>query len=85
MRHSTIASKLTDDQQLVLNLRFLISDEYTAIKHYTEILAVTKNEAVRKTIANIMDEERIHVGELQKLLFSVSPGEEEQYKKGAAE
>lgn len=80
-----ISKASTSDVQLIINLRTIISDEYSAIEHYTKILEVTEDEAVRSTIQSIINEEKVHVGEVLKHLFRLCPEERELYKKGATE
>jgi len=42
----------------------------------------TNDQRVKKVLQHIADEERRHVGELQQLLFMLSPNEQQQVEQG---
>ena len=76
--------KLTDTEMLRA-LRFSIAAEFEAIQVYEQLAESIENEDVVKVLMDIADEERVHVGELQKVLLDLSPNEAEKYEEGADE
>ncbi|OGO83320.1 MAG: rubrerythrin family protein [Clostridiales bacterium GWC2_40_7] len=63
-------------------LRVDIAGELEAIIGYEAHALATNDERVRKVLYHIADEERRHVGELQQLLYMISPKEAEHMEKG---
>ena len=63
-------------------LRVDIAGELEAIIGYEAHALTTNDERVRKVLYHIADEERRHVGELQQLLYMISPREAEHTEKG---
>ncbi len=49
-------------------IRRAIEAEYDAINLYEQIAAATGDATVKKMMLDIADEEKVHVGELEKLL-----------------
>ena len=76
--------KLTNDE-LVRSIRFNIAAEYEAIQFYEEVIECTDNELVKTVLKDISDEERVHAGELMKLLVTLDPEEKKYYADGAKE
>lgn len=73
------------DRELTRALRDAIIAEEGAIKQYESVVDATENEQVKKTLQAISDEERVHVGELQKLLSILLPDETQKLEEGAKE
>lgn len=73
------------DRELTRAIRDAIIAEEGAIKQYETAADATDNEKVKKVLNEISDEERVHVGELQKLLNDLLPDEQELLDKGAEE
>jgi uncharacterized protein len=73
------------DRELTRALRDALIAEETAIKQYENIADSTENEGVRKAVQSIADEEKIHVGELQKLLSGLLKDEQGFLDEGAKE
>ena len=73
------------ERELTRALRDAIIAEEIAIKQYETVVDATDNEAVKKVLQEIADEERIHVGEIQKLLNELLPDEVEKLEEGAKE
>jgi len=73
------------DRELVRSLRDAIIAEEGAINQYEVIVDSTTNEDAKTVLQGIADEERIHVGELQKLLSKLLPDEEKHLQDGADE
>jgi len=76
--------KLTD-RELTRAIRDAIIAEEGAIKQYETVVDATNNDIARKTLTEIANEERIHVGELQKLLNDMLPDEKEKMEEGEKE
>ena len=76
--------KLTETEMLRA-LRFSIAAEFEAIQVYEQLAESIDNEDVVKVLMDIADEERVHVGELQKALLDLSPNEAKKYEEGADE
>ena len=76
--------KLTE-RELTRALRDAIIAEEGAIKQYESVVDATDNEMAKKVLTSIADEERVHVGELQKLLNDMLPDEIEKLQEGEKE
>ena len=66
-------------------LGFLVAAEYEATQLYTQLAESTNNKLAVKVLKEIADEELVHVGEFQRLLRELAPGDEKLYAKGARE
>lgn len=66
-------------------LRVDIAGELEAIIGYEAHAMAVNDERIRKILYHIADEERRHVGELQQLLYMISPKEAEYIEKGKQE
>lgn len=73
------------ESDIAIAIRSMIAAEFDAIKLYTEFMNAIDNEKVKQVLASVIEEERVHVGEFQSLLFMIDPMEKELYDKGAAE
>jgi len=73
------------DRELTRAIRDAIVGEENAIKQYETIVDASTNEDAKKVIQKIADEERVHVGELQKLLIDLLSDEQELLDDGAKE
>ncbi len=69
-------------EELVQALRVDMAGELEAIIGYESHAMATNDERVKKVLYHIADDERRHVGELQQLLFMLSPKESEYVEKG---
>jgi len=74
-----------DDRELTRAIRDAIIDEEKAIKKYEAIADASSNDKVKTIVQSIADEEKVHVGELQKLLNDMLPDEEGFLEEGAKE
>jgi uncharacterized protein len=74
-----------NDRELTRAIRDAIIAEEGAIKQYEAVVDATDNEEAKKVLQSISDEEKVHVGELQKLLNDLLPDEEEHLKDGEKE
>ncbi|MFA7218929.1 MAG: ferritin family protein [Synergistaceae bacterium] len=77
--------EMLNDRELTRAIRDAIIAEEDAIKQYETVVDSTDNETVKKTLQDIADEEKVHVGELQKLLSILLPDEQELLDEGASE
>lgn len=74
--------KQMNNEELVQALRVDVVGEMEAIIGYEAHVGATSDERVKKILHHIADEERRHVGELQQLIYMLSPNEEQFVKKG---
>ena len=74
--------KQMSNEELAQALRVDIAGEYEAIIGYEAHAMATNDERVKKILYHIADEERKHVGELQQLLYIISPKDAEHTEKG---
>jgi len=65
--------------------RLDIIGELEAIVMYQNHFDATDDQDARKTIADIMEEEKVHVGQLFGLLFKLDPESKVQFEKGYTE
>jgi rubrerythrin len=69
-------------EELAQALRVDMAGELEAIIGYEAHAMSTTDERVKKVLYHIADEERQHVGELQQMLYIISPKDAEQTQKG---
>lgn len=67
------------------NARLDIIGELEAIVQYQTHYDATDDINAKKTIYDIMEEEKVHVGQLFGLLFSLDPSSKTQFQKGLDE
>jgi rubrerythrin len=72
-------------EELIRAIRFSIAAEYEATQQYMQLAESTDNSLVIKVLTEIANEERVHAGELLRLLYELSPDEAKFYAKGAKE
>jgi rubrerythrin len=78
------ARKVTP-RELVRALRLALSGEEEAIHLYNAIADATDDPLAKAVLEDIADEERVHVGELQRVLNILLPDEANYLAQGAAE
>jgi rubrerythrin len=66
-----------EKEELIAGIRLDLQKEQDAIITYTGQVSRTDNEAAKKVLTSIANEERVHVGELMRLLEILS--NEEKY------
>jgi rubrerythrin len=76
--------KLTD-AELIRSVRLMVAAEYEAIQLYMQLAESTDNKLAVEVLKDIADEERVHAGEFQRLLFELAPDEPKFYAEGAEE
>ena len=74
--------KMMSCEELTQALRVDMAGELEAIIGYEAHAMSTNDERVKKVLHHIADEERQHVGELQQMLYILSPGDAQQTQKG---
>lgn len=79
-----VPRKLTNTE-LARAIRLNLSAEEEAVHLYQAHADATNNELVRKVLLDIADEERVHVGEFQRLLNILLEDEEQLLDEGAQE
>ncbi len=77
--------KQMNNNELIQALRVDIAGELEAIIGYEAHAMATDDQRVKKVLTHIADEERQHVGELQQLLYILSPNDMEKTEKGRQE
>lgn len=78
---ANVPRQLSADE-LAQALRVDIAGELEAIIGYEAHAIATSDERVKKVLYHIADEEREHVGELQQLLYMLSPKDAQFMEKG---
>lgn len=76
--------KLTT-RELTRGLRMMLAAEEEAVHLYESLADATDNELARAVLQDIADEERVHVGEFQRLLSILLPDEDGFLAEGAQE
>src|ERR1035437_5444880 len=76
--------KLTPDE-LIREIRFMVSAEYEATQLYTQLAESTDNKLAATVLKDIADEEIVHAGEFLRLLHQLAPGEKKLCAEGAKE
>ena len=71
--------------EILRAIKFSIAAEYEAIQLYQQIMENTNNKTVIKALAEITEDEKKHVGGLNKLLEILSPEDNKIYQAGAEE
>jgi rubrerythrin len=71
--------------ELIQALRLDIAGELEAIYLYDAHYQATDNPKAKAVLADIRDEEKIHMGELITLMRALDPKEAEQFLKGEKE
>ncbi len=81
---ANVERKMNKDE-LIQAVRLDIAGELEAIYLYDAHVQATDNEAAKKVLADIRDEERSHVGELMTLLRTLDPHEADLFASGQTE
>ena len=76
---------MTNNFKTTQNAREDIIGELDAIIQYENHLMETNNDSAKETIRDIAKEEKLHVGQLFGLLFSLDPESKTQFEKGLNE
>lgn len=81
---ANVERKLTKEE-LVQAVRLDIAGELEAIYLYDAHFQATDDEVAKKVLADIRDEEKVHIGELMTLLKILDPQEAEHFLSGEQE
>jgi len=79
------ADKSFTDSEMIRAIRFAIASEYEAIQIYEEMTESISNKDAITIIEEIIEDEKVHVGNFLQLLRLLNPEEEEYYKEGYKE
>ncbi len=83
---SGLANKrMLSKPELIRAMRFLIAAEYEATQLYMQLAESTDHAIAIKVLTDIADEERVHAGELLRLLYELAPDEKKFYTEGEKE
>ncbi len=72
-------------EELIQAIRLDIAGELEAIYVYDAHVQATDDPVAKKVIADIRDEEKVHVGELMTLLRHLDPAEAQHFVEGEGE
>lgn len=78
---ANVTKQLSNDE-LAQAIRVDIAGELEAVIGYEAHAMSTTDERAKKVLYHIADEERQHIGELQQLLYILSPKEQQYIEKG---
>jgi len=76
--------KLTKEE-LIREMRFMISSEYEAVQLYMQLAESTDDELTKAVLIDVAKEEIVHAGEFLRVLKHLAPDEEKYYQEGAQE
>lgn len=74
-----------DSKRLAIEIRAKINEENEAINSYLSLVPHITDPDISRIIQDISNEEKVHVGELQKILYNFDPDELKKEKEGRKE
>lgn len=74
-----------DSKRLAIEIRAKINEENEAINSYLSLVPHITDPDISRIIHDIANEEKVHVGELQKILYNLDPDELKKEKEGRKE
>lgn len=74
-----------DKKRLSIAIRQKINEENEAINSYLSLVPHITEPDISRIIQDIANEEKVHVGELQKILYNLDPDELRKEKEGRKE
>ena len=74
-----------DSKRLAIEIRAKINEENEAINSYLSLVPHITEPDISRIIQDIANEEKVHVGELQKILYNLDPDELRKEKEGRKE
>lgn len=74
-----------DKKRLAIAIRQKINEENEAINSYLSLVPHIDDPDISRIIQDIENEEKVHVGELQKILYNLDPDELKKEKEGRKE
>ncbi len=85
MKNFTNILDVTNKQTLAQNTRADIIGELDAIMQYENHIAGSNDAIVNQTLKDIVNEEKVHVGQLFGLLFYLDPDSQKLFEQGLNE
>lgn len=85
MKNFTNILDVTNKQTLAQNTRADIIGELDAIMQYENHIASSNDAIVNQTLKDIVNEEKVHVGQLFGLLFYLDPDSQKFFEQGLNE
>ena len=76
--------KLTKEE-LIRAIRFSIASEYEAIQLYEQLKDSTDDTKAKKLLEEVVEDEKIHIGNFNYLLEILSPDDREHFVEGLQE
>ena len=74
-----------DSKRMAIEIRSKINEENDAINSYLSLVPHITDPEISRIIQDIANEEKVHVGELQKILYNLDPDELKKEKEGRKE
>lgn len=74
-----------DRNELLVEIRERLREEYDAINKYLSMVPHIGDQKIVDIIKDIANEEKVHVGELEAILYKLSPEEKSKVKEGMKE
>ena len=74
-----------DEERLLIEVRQRLVEEYEAINNYLQMIPHLVDKEILSIIEDIADEEKVHVGELEGILYKLYPSELKKVKEGMEE
>ena len=74
-----------DSKRMAIEIRVKINEEKDAINSYLSLLPHITDPEIYRIIQDIANEEKVHVGELQSILYNLDPNELTKEKEGRKE
>lgn len=81
----TTANEKFDTKRLAIEIRQKINEENEAINSYLSLVTHISDVEIKTRIQDIANEEKVHVGELQEILYSLDPDELQKEIQGREE
>lgn len=79
------ADTIFTESEMIRSIRFAIASEFEAIQIYEEMIENINNKDAKTIIEEVIEDEKVHVGNFLQLLKILNPEEEEYYKEGYKE
>ena len=70
---------------MLVEIRERLREEYDAINKYLSMVPHIGDQKIVNIIKDIADEEKVHVGELEAILYNLDPNELSKVKEGMEE
>lgn len=74
-----------DKKRLAIAIREKLNEENDAINSYLSLAFHIDDPEIKRIIEDIANEEKVHVGELQEILYNLDPNELMKEKEGRRE